>query len=150
MCQNNRLKKTSSLGLPDFYFIPNEYLKKRSFCAIIYSAMKQQGLDQKLIEKIIKKAEEYLRMPNPLTVDASFGKAATIFLGDNHGAWGEYKKKSIGIYLNRTKEKNELKHHDLLRGMQEAAWARRDAEVEEAEENEEVLSQLKGREGKII
>lgn len=108
--------------------------------------MQKQGLDPKKIEKIIKKAEEYLRMPKPLEVDAAFGKAATIFLGENHGAWGEYKKTAKGIYLNRRKEIDGFKHQELLRGAQQAAWARRDAEIEEAEKNNDILSDLKGRE----
>ncbi|HSR89528.1 MAG TPA: hypothetical protein VLK22_04025 [Candidatus Udaeobacter sp.] len=107
--------------------------------------MPKINLDKALIEKIINKAEAFISMPNGLTVEAAFNKAVTIFLGDKHGAWGEYKKIAKGIYLNRQKELKEIRDRSLLDGARDAALARRDAEVEEAENNNEDLSHLKGR-----
>lgn len=99
--------------------------------------MLNKGLDQKLIEKIISKAEGYTRMSNALTVDAAFGRAAKEVLADKYpGAWGEYKKAARGIYLNRQKELDEFNHIELLRGAQEAALARNDQGVLDAEEVE--------------
>lgn len=109
--------------------------------------MQKQNLDRQLLEKIIAKAEGYTRMSNALTVDAAFGKAATDFLGDKNPAWGEYKQAAKGKFLNRKKEIQEIKKEEMLRGAQEAAWARRDAEVLEAEASADKLSEE--REGKL-
>ena len=102
-------------------------------------------LDHKLIEKIISKAEGYMRMSNALMVDAAFGRAAKEILAEKYpGAWGEYKKTAKGIFLNREKKLQEMKHEELLRGAQEASWARRDQEVLDAEKIEDELFTERG------
>lgn len=113
--------------------------------------MKKQNLDQKLIEKIIKRAEGYMRMSGALMVDAAFGRAAKEVLADKYpGAWGEYKKVARGIYLNRQKELDKFKHDELLQGAQEAAWARNDqafldAEADAEAKEDELLARGEGR-----
>ena len=106
--------------------------------------MKKQNLDIQILEKIIKNAEAYIRMLNPFTEDAAFGRAAKEMLADKYpGAWGEYKKAAKGIYLNRQKELLEVKDEESLRGAQEAAWTRKDQEVLDAEATEEELWELR-------
>ncbi len=111
--------------------------------------MKKQGQDKKKIGEIIKRAEEYLRMPKPLEVDAAFGRAVSDVMGRdvNAGVWGEYKQAARNVYLAE-KEKNqevlsEIKAKEIKRGAQQAAWARRDDVMLEAEENNDNLSELK-------
>lgn len=82
-------------------------------------------------------------MSNAFTVDAAFSKAATEFLGDKNSQWGAYKKSAKEIFLHRQKELKETKQKELLKGAQEAALARRDAEIEEDEGIEERLSELR-------
>lgn len=100
-------------------------------------------LDPQLVEKIINKAEGYTRMANALTVDAAFGKAANEFLGDKNLQWGAYKKAAEKIFLNRQNEGREAKRKELLAGAEDAALARRDAEVLEAEASAEALFKLR-------
>ncbi len=100
-------------------------------------------LDQQLIKNIIARAIERIGGSNPSSVDVEFGRATVDILGKGHSQWGLYKKTSEGIFKSRQEELLEEKKLASLRGAQEAAWARRDDEVGEAEKAEERLSEFR-------
>lgn len=101
-------------------------------------------LDEKIVEEIINKAKEYTKMSQPLTAEAAVLRASRELAGQNP-RWSAYKKAAEKKLFSRTEKIKEAKHKEMLRGAQEAAWARRDAEVEEAEEAEERLSEIRSQ-----
>lgn len=104
-------------------------------------------LDKKIVEEIIAKAKEYTKMSQPLTVEAAILRASRELAGQNP-RWSAYKNAAEKQWLSRTEKIKEAKNKEMLRGAQEAAWARRDAEVEEAEAAEERLSEFRSRAGR--
>lgn len=101
-------------------------------------------LDQKIVEEIIAKAKEYTKMSQPLTAEAAILRASRELVGQNP-RWSAYKNAAEKKFFSRLEKAKEAKNKEMLRGTQEAAWARRDAEVEEAEAAEERLSEFRSR-----
>lgn len=105
-------------------------------------------LDEKIVEEIIAKAKEYTKMSQPLTAEAAILRASREFEKNGFiksSEWSAYKNAAEKKLLSRTEKIKEAKHKEMLRGAHEAAWARRDAEVEEAEEAEERLSEIRSQ-----
>jgi len=108
-------------------------------------------LDSKIVEQIIAKAREYNRMSNPLTTEAAVLKASREFEEKGlikSSEWGAYKTAAEKKFLSRLEKVKEAKKEKLLRGAEEAARARRDDDVEEAEAAEERLSEARMRAGR--
>jgi len=104
-------------------------------------------LDSKMVEQIIAKAREYTRMSNPLTAETAVLKASRELVGQSN-QWGAYKTAAEKKFLSRLEKAKEAKKEKLLRGAAEAASARRDDEIEEAEAAEERLSEARMRAGR--
>lgn len=114
-----------------------------------------------LIEEIISEARARTRGHGALTAEAAVLEAARKFEKNGlikSSAWGDYVKKATEKLLSRLKKDKEAKNKEPLesaqearrrrkhaQGMENAAWARRDQEVLDAEASEEELSELRAR-----
>lgn len=104
-----------------------------------------------LVEEIISEARARTRGYGALTAEAAALEVARKF--EKFGIiksseFGAYVKKATETLLSRLKKENEARKERRLIGAEEAALARRDAEIAEAEEAEERLSEIRRQAGR--